>query len=406
MSTNVASFVGASTVRIHTVDHEDRAPTPKELDHMRTLVREAMEEGAMGVASALIYTPGCFARTEELITLAKCAAEYDGMYISHIRSEGARLLEGLEELITIAREANVTSELYHIKASGKANWGKLDAAIKHIEAARAEGLRVTADMYTYIAASTGLDATMPPWVREGGHDAWVERLKNHAIRDRVRQEMLHEGDGWENMLFDAGSPHNVLLIGFKNPALKPLTGKTLAQVASMRGTLPEETAMDLVIEDDSGVDAVYFLMSEDNVRKQIALPWVSFGSDGGSLAPEGVFLKSSAHPRVYGNFARLLGRYVRDEKIVSLQDAIRRLTSFPAANLKLDRRGSLKAGFFADVVVFDPETIQDHATYEHPHQYSTGVTQVFVNGTQVLKDGEHTHATPGHVVRGPGWKGK
>jgi N-acyl-D-amino-acid deacylase len=406
VSCNVASFVGATTVRIHEIGYTDRPPTPKELERMKRLVRQAMEEGALGVGSSLIYAPAFYAKTDELIALAKVASEHGGMYISHIRSEGTRLLEAADELITIAREAKIPAELYHLKAAGQPNWNKLAALIQKIEAARAGGLRITADMYTYTAGQTGLDAAMPPWVQEGGYKAWADRLKDPAIRERVRREMDTPTDKWENFFVAAGSPDKILLVGFKNDKLKPLTGKTLADVAAMRGKSPEETAMDLVIEDGSRVSTVYFLMSEENVRKEIALPWVSFGSDAESPAPERVSLKSNPHPRAYGNFARLLGKYVRDEKIIPLEEAIRRLTSFPAENLKLDRRGALKPGYFADVVVFDPAGIQDHATYERPHQYSTGVRHVFVNGVQVLKEGEHTGAKPGRAVRGPGWKGR
>jgi N-acyl-D-amino-acid deacylase len=403
---NVASFVGATTVRIHEIGYSDRPPTPEELERMKRLVRQAMEEGALGVGSSLIYAPAFYAKTDELIALAKVASEHAGMYISHIRSEGTRLLEAADELITISREAKIPAELYHLKAAGQSNWNKLAALIQKIEAARAGGLRVTADMYTYAAGQTGLDAAMPPWVQEGGYKAWAERLKQPAIRERVKREMDTPTDKWENFFVASGSPDKILLVGFKNDKLKPLTGKTLAEVAAMRVKSPEETAMDLVIEDGSRVSTVYFLMSEENVRKEIALKWVSFGSDAESAAPEGVFLKSNPHPRAYGNFARLLGKYVRDEKIIPLEEAIRRLTSLPAENLKLDRRGALKPGYFADVVVFDPTEIQDHATYERPHQYSTGVLHVFVNGLQVLKEGEHTGARPGRVVRGPGWKGR
>ncbi len=405
ISPNVASFVGATTVRIHEIGHQDRPPTPEEMDRMRELVRQAMEEGALGVGSSLIYAPAFYAQTDELIELCKAASQYDGMYISHMRSEGKRFLEAVDELITIAREANLPAEIYHLKAGGELNWPLLDEAIAKVEAARAEGLRITADMYTYTAGSTGLNAMMPPWVQEGGYEAWVERLKDPAIRARVRKEMTTPTDEWENFNLAAG-PEGTLLVGFKNEELKPLTGKTLADVAKMRGTSPEDTAMDLVIEDGSRVQAVYFLMSEDNVRKQIALPWVSFGSDAGSMATEGVFLRSSTHPRAYGNFARLLGKYVREEGIISLEEAIRRMTTLPADNLRIKERGSLQPGYFADVVVFDPEEIQDHATYENPHQYSIGVVHVWINGTQVLEDGEHTGATPGRVVRGPGWKRK
>lgn len=404
VSCNVASFVGATTVRIHEIGYDDRPPTPEELSRMRELVRQAMAEGALGVGSSLIYTPAFYAKTDELIELCKVAAEYDGMYISHIRSEGNRLLEAVDELITIAREANIPAEIYHLKASGKPNWEKLDAVISKVEAARAEGLRITADMYTYVAGATGLDAAMPPWVQEGGHKAWVNRLKDEGIRRKVKQQMLTSSNDWENLFLAAG-PEKMLLVGFKSEALKPLTGKTLTEVAEMRGTSPAETAMNLVIEDDSRVGTIYFLMSEQNIKKKIAIPWMAFDSDAASLEPEGVFLKRNPHPRAYGSFARLLGKYARDEKIIPLEEAIRRLTSFSAENLGLKRRGSLKPGHLADIVIFDPESIQDHATFEKPHQYSTGVHHVFVNGTQVLKDGEHTGAKPGRVVRGPGWKG-
>ena len=404
VSPNVASFVGATTVREHVIGYENRPPSPEELDEMRSLVREAMEQGALGVGSALIYAPASFANTEELTELAKVAAEYGGMYISHLRSEGDRLLEAVDELITIARDAGIHAEIYHLKAAGKANWHKLQSVIEKVEAAQQEGLQITADMYNYTAGKTGLDAAMPLWVQEGGLDAWVTRLKDPAVRRRVRQEMAAPGADWENLYLAAGSADNLLLVEFKNDSLKPLTGKSLAEVAQIRGTSPEDTAMDLVIEDDSQVGTVYFLMSEENVEKKIALPWVSFASDAGSVATEGVFLKSNPHPRTYGNFARLLGRYVREERIIPLEEAIRRMTSLPASNLKLESRGSLEVGSYADVGVFDPAEIQDHANYENPHQYSTGVIHVFVNGQQVLKNGEHTGATPGRVLRGPGWK--
>jgi N-acyl-D-amino-acid deacylase len=371
---------------------------------MRQLVRVAMEEGAMGLGTSLIYAPAFYASTEELIELAKVAGEFGGSYISHIRSEGNRLEEAVDELIRIAREAEVPAEIYHLKAAGEQNWHKLDSVIGKIEAARAEGLRLTADMYNYTAGSTGLDAAMPPWVQEGGYDAWAERLRQPATRRRVESEMTVPTGGWENLFLAAGA-EGTLLVGFKNPELKALTGRTLAAVAAERGTTPAATAIDLVIEDGSRVQVVYFLMSEANIARQIALPWVSFGSDGGSLAPEGVFLLSGTHPRAYGNVARLLGRYVRDEKVIPLEEAIRRLTSLPAANLKLTDRGRLIEGAYADVVVFDPATIQDHATYERPHQYSTGVAHVLVNGQLVLRDGRHTGALPGRVLRGPGWKG-
>jgi N-acyl-D-amino-acid deacylase len=404
VSPNVASFVGATTARIHVLGYEDRPPTPDELDRMRALVRQAMAEGAVGLSSALIYAPACYAKAEELIALAAVAAETGGLYISHIRNEGGRLLEALAELIDVADRTGVAAEIDHLKVSGRSNWHKLDEAIARIEAARARGLRITADMYTYPASSTGLDATMPPWVQEGGHRAWIERLKDPAIRERVKREMIGSGDDWDSTYLAAGSAENILLVGFKRDALKPLTGKTLAEVAAMRGQSPEETAIDLVIEDDSDVGCVFFTMSEDNIRRQIALPWVSFGSDGGSLAAEGVFLRSSTHPRAYGNFARLLGKYVRQERVIPLQEAIRRLTTLPAQNLKLERRGALAVGHFADIVVFDPDRVQDHATFDNPHQYATGMVHVFVNGTQVIENGEHTGARPGRVVRGPGWR--
>jgi len=403
ISPNVASFIGATTVRIHEIGYEDRPPTPAELERMRALVRQAMEQGALGVGSSLIYAPAFYAKTDELVELCKVAAASGGMYISHMRSEGSRFEKAVDELLTIARQAGIAAEIYHLKAAGKPNWGKLDPVIAKINRARAEGLRVTADMYTYPAGATGLDAAMPPWVQEGGLKAWIARLKDPAIRERVAGEMSLATDKWEN-LYEAAGPEGILLVGFKNDALKPLTGKTLAQVAAMRGKSSQETAMDLVIEDDSRVGTIYFLMSEENIRKQIKLPWVSFGSDAESLAPEGPFLKSNTHPRAYGNVARLLGKYVRDEKLIPLEEAIRRLTSLPATNLKIQQRGLLKPGYFADVVIFDPAKIQDHATFEKPHQYSTGVVHVFVNGTQVLKYGEHTGEKPGRVVRGPGYK--
>ena len=405
ISPNVASFIGATTLRIHEIGYDDRPPSADELERMRALVRQGMEEGALGIGSSLIYAPAFYAKTPELIELCRVAAEYGGMYISHMRSEANRLLEGIEELIIVARDAGIRAEIYHLKAAGEANWPKMDEAIALIEAARAEGLRITADMYTYPAGATGLNAAMPPWVQEGGHDAWVERLRDPAVRRRVAREMRTPTDAWENLYLAAGSADRLLLVGFKQDSLKYLTGKTLAEVAELRGTSPELTAMDLVILDDSRVGTVYFLMSEENIEKQIALPWVSFGSDAGSLAPEGVFLLSNPHPRAYGNFARLLGSYVRERGVIPLEEAIRRLTALPAENLRIRRRGSLRSGYFADVVVFDPTTMQDHATFREPHQYATGVLHVFVNGTQVLNDGEHTGALPGRVVRGPGWRG-
>lgn len=403
ISTNVASFVGATTVRIHEIGYENRPPTPDELNNMKALVRTAMEEGALGVGSSLIYAPAFYSNTEELIALCKVASEYGGMYISHLRSEGDFWLEAIDELLRIANEADIPAEIYHLKAGGKDNWGKLDAALAKIDSARNAGLQITADMYNYIAGATGLDASMPPWVQEGGYDAWAERLLDPEIRAKVKTDMMAKGDGWENLYFAAGTPENLLLVGFKNDSLKYLTGKTLKEVAGMRGISPEETAMDLVVEDGSRVGTIYFLMSEENVKRQIALPYLSFGSDAESQAPEGVFLKSNPHPRAYGNFARLLGKYVRDEKVIPLEEAIRKLTSLPAGNLKIQDRGLLKEGYYADVVVFDPETIEDHATFAEPHQYATGVVHVFVNGVQVLKEGDHTGAQPGRFVKGPGY---
>ena len=404
VSPNIASFVGATTLRVHEIGYEDRPPTADELDRMRDLVRQAMEEGAIGIGSSLIYAPGFYAQTDELIELTKVAAEYGGLYISHMRSEGNALLESVDELLRIAREGGIRAEIYHLKAAGQSNWDKLSAVIERVEAARSEGLEVTANMYTYTAGSTGLDAGMPPWVQEGGYNAWAGRLQDPAVRDRVRQEMTTPTNEWENLLLAAGA-EGTLLVGFKNASLRGYIGQTLAEVAAARGTSVSDTAMDLVIEDGSRVQVVYFLMSEENVARQISLPWVSYCSDAGSYASEGIFLNSSTHPRAYGNFARLLGRYVREERIIALEEAIRKLTSLPAGNLRIRDRGQLTTGYFADVVVFDPDKIQDHATYEDPHQYATGMVHVWVNGTQVLRDGEHTGATPGRVVRGPGWTG-
>jgi len=399
VSPNVASFIGAATPRVNVLARANRAPTPAELEQMRALVRQAMEEGAFGVASALIYAPGAYAATDELIELCKAAAPYGGIYISHMRSEGNRLLEAVDELIAIARDAHVPAEIYHLKAAGEKNWPKMDDVIRRVESARAGGLRITADMYTYNAGATGLDAAMPTWVQEGGLEAWRKRLQDPATRARVIQEMRTPSDQWENLLMLAGSPERVLLVGFRSDKLKPLTGKTLGDVARMRGVSPEDAAIDLVIEDDSRIETIYFLMSEDNIRKQIRQPWVSFGSDAGAPASEGVFLKSHAHPRSYGNFANLLGKYVRQEHVISIPEAIRRMTSLVATNLGIADRGLLRSGYYADVNVFDPQTITARATYENPHQYAVGVAHVFVNGVQVLRDGEHTGAKPGRVVR-------
>ena len=401
---NVASFVGATTVRIHELGYADRAPTADELERMRGLVRQAMDDGALGVGSSLIYAPAFYADTDELVALAEVAADDDGLYVSHMRSEGNQLVEALDELITIAREAGIRSEVYHLKAAGQDNWDKLSPAIEQIEAARDEGLGVATNMYTYTAGSTGLNAAMPPWVQEGGFEAWRQRLQDPAIRTRVAEAMETPTDEWENLYLAAGAD-NVLLTGFRQDSLRSLIGQTLAEVAEARGTSPAETAMDLVVEDSSRVDVVYFLMSEENVRRQIALPWMTFGSDAGSMATEGVFLESNTHPRAYGNFARLLGKYVREEQVISLEEAIHRLTAQSADRLNIRNRGRLEPGHFADLAIFDPDSIQDHATYEDPHQYATGMVHVFVNGTQVLRDGTHTGALPGRVVRGPGWTG-
>ncbi|HEX8153814.1 MAG TPA: D-aminoacylase [Thermoanaerobaculia bacterium] len=399
ISPNVASFVGATTVRMHVLGEEDRAPNAEELERMRDLVRQAMQDGALGVGSALIYAPAFYAKTDELVELCKVAREYDGMYISHLRSEGNRFVEAVNELLAIAAGAQIRAEIYHLKAAGRDNWPKLDEVIRRIEEARASGLHVTADMYTYTAGATGLDAAMPPWVQEGGFEAWRKRLQDPATRARVIAEMRTPSNDWENLMLLAGGGERVLLSGFKSDALKPLTGKTLAEVARMRGVSEEDAAIELVIEDGSRVETVYFLMSDENVRKQVALPWMSFGSDAGAPSAEGAFLKSNPHPRAYGNFANLLGRYVRDEKVIPLEEAIRKLTTMPAMNLGIAERGSLSVGFFADVVVFDPNSIAAKATFAQPHQYATGMKHVFVNGTQVLRDGEHTGAKPGRVVK-------
>ena len=401
---NVASFVGATTVRIHELGYEDREPTTAELKRMQELVRREMRNGAMGVGSSLIYAPAFYAKTPELIALCKAAAPYGGMYISHLRSEGNRFLEALDELITISRESGVRAEVYHLKAGGRENWPKLEPAIERIERARQEGLNITADMYTYTAGSTGLDAAMPPWVQEGGEDEWRKRLQDPEIRKRVAEEMRRPTQEWENLLLGAGA-EGTLLLGFRNPDLRPYIGKTLAEVAKMRGVTPEEAAMDLVVEDKTRVSVAYFMMAEENVRRKITLPWMSFGSDARAMAAEKRFMENSTHPRAYGNFARLLGKYVREERLVPLEEAIRKLTGLPAENLRLHRRGLLKAGYYADVVVFDPASIADRATFDAPHQYAAGVRHVWVNGRQVLKENEPTGLKPGRFVRGPGYKG-
>jgi N-acyl-D-amino-acid deacylase len=405
ISPNVASFVGATSVRVHELGEKDVQPTPAQLQRMRALVRQAMKNGALGVGSALIYAPATYAKTPELSALANEAAKCGGMYISHMRSEGNKVLEATDELIRISRDSGAPAEIYHFKQAGEANWPKIGPMIAKVNAARAAGQHITANMYTYTAGATGLDAAMPTWVQSGGLEAWIARMKDPKVRARVVHEMKTPSNAWENLLLLSGGPQNVLLVSFKNPKLKYLTGKTLAEVAKMRGKSPEETAIELVTEDDSRVGTIYFIMSDANVKREVGLPWMSFGSDEGAPAPEGVFLKSRSHPRAYGNVARLLGHYVRDEHAATLQDAIRRLSSLPASNLKIRQRGSLKPGYYADVVVFDPATIQDHATYAKPDQLATGVEDVFVNGVQLMKDGRHTGAKPGRFVRGPGWTG-
>ncbi len=402
VSQNVASFIGAATIREYVIGLEDKPPTPEQLDQMRELVRREMEAGALGITTALIYPPAFFAKTDELIELCKVAAKYQGKYTVHMRSEGNQLLEAVQETIRISREAGLPAEIYHLKASGEANWPKMAQVIKMIEDARRQGVKITANMYTYPAGGTGLDAAMPPWVFDGGREAAYQRLQDPATRKKIADAIRTPTNEWENLYLLAGSPDRILFASFKTEKLKPLTGKTLAEVARMRGKDPVETIMDLVLEDRSRIGTIYFLMSEDNIKKQIRQPWVSFGSDAASIAPEGVFLRSSAHPRAYGNFARLLGKYVREEKVISLAEAVRRLSGLPATNLGLDHRGFLKEGMFADVVVFDPQTIADRATFENPHQLAVGVKHVFVNGVQVLKDGEHTGAKPGRALWGPG----
>ena len=401
---NIASFVGATTVRQHVLGERDIDPTAAQLDRMRALVRQAMEEGAMGVGSSLIYPPAAFAETDELVALVTEAGRCGGMYISHMRSEGDRLVESVDELIEISRRSGAPAEIYHLKQAGRTNWGKLDQVIAKVEAARASGLRITADMYTYPAGGTGVAAAMPPWVQDGGVDAMLKRLKNPSTVARIKGEMVKPGTNWENLYFHAG-PEGVRLASVVEDSLKPLIGKTLAEIATMRRVTPEQAVIDLTLADQGRAGAIYFLMSEDNVRRQTAIPWMSFGSDAEASAPEGVFLKSSTHPRAYGNFARLLGKYVRDEKTTRLADAIRRLTSFPAGNLGLQDRGKLAPGMAADVVLFDPARIADHATFEKPMQFATGVRDVFVNGVQVLANGEPTGATPGRFVKGRGWTG-
>ncbi|MEO5859638.1 MAG: D-aminoacylase [Pyrinomonadaceae bacterium] len=402
VSQNVASYIGATTIRMYVLGEADVQPNAEQLQQMRDLVEKEMRAGALGIGTSLIYAPAFYAKTEELIEMCKVASKYKGKYISHMRSEGARLEEAVDELIRISREANIPAEIYHLKAAGKDNWYKMDKVLAKVEAARKSGMKITADMYNYPAGATGLDAAMPPWVLDGGYSELYKRIQDPATRKRIIEEMRTPTDKWENLYLAAGSPDKVILVGFKNDKLKPLTGKTLGEVAKMRGTDPENTILDLVLEDQSRVGTVYFLMDEANIKKQIKYPWVSFGSDAESMAPEGAFLKSNPHPRAYGNFARLLGKYVREEKVISLEEAVRRLTSLPAGNLGLDRRGMLKNGYFADVVIFDPNTIADKATFEKPHQFAIGVRDVFVNGTQMLKDGSHTGKFSGRALWGPG----
>jgi len=406
VSCNVASFVGAAQVRDYVVGEDNRAPAPAELDSMKALVDKAMEEGAMGVSTSLIYPPGFFAKTDELVALCKEASKYHGMYISHMRSEGNKLTEALDELLTIAKQANIPAEIFHLKAAGKDNWAKMDTVIQRVEAAQKQGLHITADMYTYLAGATGLTSAFPPTLQDGGFGKLWQRLQDPAVRKEMAKAMNTSSKDWENLYVAAGSPEKVLLLGFKQDSLKKFTGKTLAEVAKIRGTSPEETAMDLIVQDSTRIGVAYFLMGEDNVKKQVALPWVSFGSDEGSYASDDTaVLKSSAHPRAYGNFVRVLGHYSRDEKALSLQQAIYKLAKLPVTNLKVQKRGELKVGNYADVVVFNPATITDHATYDKPHQYATGMLDVFVNGVQVLKNGEHTGAKPGKFIKGPGYKG-
>lgn len=405
VSVNVASFIGATTVREHELGWDNRAPTPEELARMQELVRVAMREGALGVGSSLIYAPAFYARTDELIALMQAAAEYDGMYISHLRSEANQLLEAVDELVRIARESGAPAEIYHLKQAGAQNWDKLDAVVARIEQARAEGLRISTDMYTYTAGATGLDAAMPPWVQEGGYAEWARRLGDPAVRRKVITEMRTPTDAWENLLLLAGSPERVILVGFKADSLKRHTGKTLAAVAAEMALSPEEAAIELVMRDGSRVGTVYFLMREENVQRQMQLPYMTFGSDAAAMAPEGPFLKSNPHPRAYGNFARVLGKYVREDSVLTLAEAVRRLSALPAEHLGVSRRGRLAAGYHADVVVFDAATVADKATFEDPHQLAIGMHHVLVNGTLVVRDGTHTGATPGRVVRGPGYRG-
>lgn len=403
ISCNIASFAGAGTVRQYVIGEDDKAPTKQQLDSMKILVDSAMREGALGLTCALIYPPDNFAKTDELIALAKEASKYGGTYISHIRSEGNQLIQAVDEIITIAKQANIPVEICHLKAAGKDNWNKIDSVIKTVEDARKQGIDITADMYTYTAAATGLTSCFPPTLQDGGFGKLRERLQNPAIRKQMITAMHTNANDWENFYYESGGAKDILLLSFKQDSLKKFTGKTLAQAAAMRGKSPEETAMDLIVEDSTRVGVAYFLMDENNIKKQIVLPWVSFGSDEASYTNEGVFLKSNAHPRAYGNFARVIGKYTRDEKLMTLQQAIYKLAKLPATHLRLQKRGELKVGNYADIVIFDPSTVQDHATYEKPHQYATGVTDVFINGIQVLKNNQHTGATPGRFLKGAGY---
>ena len=404
ISPNIASFVGTGVVRTYIIGEDNKAPTPAQLDSMKLLVSQAMQEGALGVTNALIYPTDNFAKTDELIALSKEASKYGGTYSSHMRSEGNKFLEAVDELITISKEANIPAEIFHLKAAGKNNWNKMDSAIKKVEKARSEGMDITADMYTYLAGATGMTSAFPPTLQDGGFGKLWQRLHDPVIRKQMTKAMNTDASDWENLYYGAGGAEHVLLLSFKQDSLKKFTGKTLAEVAKMRGTTPEETAMNLIIQDSTRVGVAYFLMNEDNVKKQVALPWVSFGSDEASYTTEGVFLKSNAHPRAYGNFARVLGHYARDEKVLTLKDAIAKLAALPAKHLKLNKRGEIKVGYYADIVIFDPQKIKDNSTFEKPHQYSEGMIDVFVNGVQVLKDGEHTGTKPGRFVKGPGYK--
>ena len=399
VSPNVASFVGATSIRIHELGHEDRPPNEQELSRMKNLVRQAMEEGAMGLGSSLIYAPADYASTEELIELAKVASEHGGMYITHMRSESDNILGALNETFRISKEANIHSEIYHLKINHARNWNKVDTVIAKIDSAQRAGLRITANMYTYQASATGLTARLPTWVQEGGAVAMRKRLRNPAVRKRVLDEM-RLGIPTKN-----SDPKDVMLLGFRLDSLNKLyRGKRLDEVARMHGKDADQTVLDLIIRDKSTIAAIYFLISEDNIKKMLALPYVSFGSDAAAMSDAEIFSEWGTHPRAYGTFARFLGKYVREEKVVSLQEGIRRLTSLPAANLKLNKRGKLSPGSFADVVIFNADSIRDKATFDSPKEYAEGVEHVFINGVQVLENGDHTGAKPGRFLKGPGWK--